>query len=53
MARIRIEQHHSLGLIWLGAWLFTIGFLQLAFWQGVAALFIWPYYLGAFLAALR
>jgi hypothetical protein len=26
--------------------LFTIGFLQLPFWKGVAALFIWPVYLG-------
>lgn len=51
MARIRVEQHSSLGLLWIAAWLFTIGFLQLAFWQGVAALFVWPYYLGAFIAA--
>jgi len=32
--------------IWLIAWLFTIGFLSLSFWQGVLALIIWPYYLG-------
>ena len=27
--------------------LFTIGYLKLAFWQGVLALFIWPFYLGS------
>jgi hypothetical protein len=33
-------------------WLFTIGFLQLSFWNGVLALIIWPYYIGAFMSAL-
>lgn len=28
------------------AWLFTIGFMDLDFWQAVWALVIWPYYLG-------
>ena len=53
MARIRIEQHSSLGLLWIAAWLFTVGFLHLAFWRGLAALFIWPYYLGLFLSLPR
>jgi hypothetical protein len=48
--RIRIEQHSAIGMLWFGAWLFTIGFLHLAFWKGVLALFIWPYYLGVALA---
>jgi len=46
--RIKIEQHSSLGLLWLAGWLFTIGYADLGFWQGVLALFIWPFYLGDF-----
>ena len=53
MSLVRIEQHTGLGLVWAAGWLFTIGFLQLAFWQGVFAIIIWPYYLGAFLAAVH
>lgn len=51
MERIRIEQHGAMGMLWFGAWLFTIGFLQLAFWKGVLALLLWPYYLGVALSA--
>lgn len=41
---------HSVGTcLWLCGWLFTIGFLGLSFWSGVLAVFIWPYYLGAFI----
>ena len=47
MERIRIEQHSSIGLIWVAGWLFSIGFLQLSFWRGVLAIVIWPYYIGA------
>ena len=50
MERIKIEQHGSIGLLWIAGWLFTIGYLVLAFWQGLAALFIWPYYIGRYLA---
>jgi hypothetical protein len=50
--RIRIEQHSGLGLLWLAGWLFTIGYLDLSFWRGVLALVIWPYFLGADLAAI-
>ena len=32
--------------IWLGGWLFTLGFAQLAFWKAILALVIWPYFLG-------
>jgi hypothetical protein len=46
MERIRIEQHGFTGLLWIAGWLFTIGFLHLAFWQGVYAVVLWPYYLG-------
>jgi len=38
------------GSIWFMGWLFTLGFAELAFWQGVLALILWPYYLGITLA---
>lgn len=34
------------GIIWLIGWLFSIGFLNLAFWKAVAAIILWPYYIG-------
>jgi len=46
MEKIRIEQHTFMGGLWFAAWLFTIGFLHLSFWNGVLAILIWPYYLG-------
>lgn len=52
MEPIRIEQHSSLGLLWFGGWLYTVGFLHLTFWKGVLALLLWPYYLGLALAGL-
>ena len=36
------------GSVWFIGWLFTIGFLKLAFWKGALALIVWPYYLGVF-----
>jgi hypothetical protein len=45
--RIKIEQHGIPGMLWIGAWLFTIGFLRLSFWKGVLAIVLWPYYLGS------
>jgi hypothetical protein len=48
MEKIKIEHHGLVGMVWFGAWIFTIGFLKLTFWQGVLALIIWPYYLGMF-----
>lgn len=50
MERIKIEQHSAAGLLWFGAWLFTLGLLRLTFWKAVLALVVWPYYLGAQLA---
>lgn len=52
MQNIQIEQHFLSGGAWIAAWLFTLGYLQLSFWQGVFAILIWPYYLGAHLAPL-
>jgi hypothetical protein len=34
------------GPLWLGGWLFTIGFLKLATGKAFFALVLWPYYLG-------
>lgn len=48
--RIRIEQHSFMGTLWFGGWLFALGFLHLAFWKGVAAILVWPYFLGVFLS---
>jgi hypothetical protein len=50
MERISIEQHSIGGLLWIAAWLFTIGFLHLTFWKAVAAILLWPYYIGLTLA---
>lgn len=50
MERIKIEQHSSLGALWIVGWLFSIGFLGLSFGQGVLAIIIWPYYLGVHFA---
>jgi len=52
MEKVRIEQHTMSGGMWFVGWLFTIGFLKLAFWQGVLALIIWPYYLGVHFSPL-
>jgi hypothetical protein len=51
MEKIRIEQHSFTGSLWAAGWLFTIGLLHLAFWQGVLAILLWPYYLGAALSS--
>ena len=40
MEKIRIEQHSSIGMLWLAGWLFTLGFLDLGFWRGVWALVV-------------
>ncbi len=52
MEKVKIENHTFGGGLWFAAWLFTIGYLQLSFWQGVLAIVIWPYYLGVHLSPL-
>ena len=52
MQKIKIEHHTISGGVWSAAWLFTIGLLELSFWQGVLAIIIWPYYLGKVLGPL-
>src|SRR5438874_7229048 len=37
MEKIKIEQHSFSGTLWVGGWLFTIGYLHLAFRKGVLA----------------
>lgn len=34
------------GTFWVVGWLFAVGFVDLAFWRGVLAIVLWPYYLG-------
>ncbi len=48
--KIKIEQHTLTGSLWFAAWLYTIGFVHLSFWNGVFAILLWPYYLGAHFA---
>lgn len=50
MSKVRIEHHGSLGIVWFGGWLFTLGYLKLTFWKGVLGIIVWPYYFGAALA---
>lgn len=52
MDKIRIEQHSAVGLLWVGGWFFTIGFLHLTFWTGALAALLWPYYLGVTLSSM-
>lgn len=51
--KIKVVQRHSFaGCAWIASWLFTIGFLHLGFWSSVAAIVIWPYYIGMKVSAL-
>ena len=50
--KVRIHHQPCLGLAWIAAWLFTIGFLHLTFWKGVLAIVLWPYYLGVHFSAV-
>jgi hypothetical protein len=52
MQKIQIEQHGATGLLWFGGWLFTIGYLHLTFWKAVAAVIVWPYFLGLTIRAM-
>ncbi len=51
MEKVKIE-NSGFGIIWFIGWMFTIGFLKLAFWKAVLAIVIWPYYIGAALSGL-
>jgi len=52
MGNISVKNQSSLGLSWFAGWLFTIGFLKLAFWKGLLALIVWPYYIGVYVSTL-
>ncbi len=52
MEKIKVEQHSFVGGLWFAGWLFTIGFLHLAFWKGVLAILLWPYDVGVTLSSL-
>ncbi len=43
---IHVEKHSIAGSLWFMGWLFSIGFLNLGFWQGVLGIVVWPYFLG-------
>jgi hypothetical protein len=53
MDRIKVIQSGMSGLVRFAGWLFTLGYLKLAFWQGALALVIWPYYIGVAVAGLH
>lgn len=50
MSKVKIENNILGGGVWFVGWLFTIGFLKLSFFEGLLAIIIWPYYIGAFFA---
>ncbi|MCI2399775.1 hypothetical protein [Aliiroseovarius subalbicans] len=52
MAKIEVQNHSNLGMLWCAGWLFTLGYLQLGFWKGILAMLVWPYFIGASLVAL-
>jgi len=52
MEKINIEQHSVGGLLWIGGWLFTVGFLKLTFWKGALAILAWPYYVGVWASGM-
>ncbi|MDD5032394.1 MAG: hypothetical protein PHR36_05165 [Patescibacteria group bacterium] len=52
MDKIKITNQGFTAFSWFAGWLFTIGFLHLAFWKGVLAIILWPYFMGAFVSGL-
>ena len=52
MQKVRMEYHSASGLVWIWAWLFTVGFLHLGFWKAALGILLWPYYLGVHFSTL-
>ena len=52
MEKIKVKQCGAGIFSWFAGWLFTLGFLHLAFWKGVLAIVVWPYYIGAYIAEI-
>ena len=50
MAEKKVEVAGIMVPIWAMGWLFTLGFLKLAFWKGFLAILLWPYYIGYYLS---
>ena len=38
-------------MLWFGGGLFTLGYVELSFLQGLVAIVVWPYFLGVDIAA--
>jgi hypothetical protein len=34
------------GTLWFGGWLFTIGFVHLAWWKVILGIVVWPFFLA-------
>lgn len=45
-AAVRVDSSGGAVIVGIWAWLFTIGYLHLTFWQGVLAIVLWPVYIG-------
>jgi hypothetical protein len=43
---LRAAMGELVGVLWFAGWLFTLAYAQLAWWQALLGLLIWPYYLG-------
>jgi len=48
---VRVDPSGAVFIVGIWAWLFTIGYLHLTFWNGVLAIVLWPVYLGWALSA--
>ena len=46
----KMEIAGIMGPLWAMGWLFTVGYADLRFFQGLWAVLVWPYYLGKILA---
>lgn len=52
MEKVKVENHSFTAFSWFAAWLFTIGFLDLSFGQGLLAVLLWPYYIGQYVSSV-
>lgn len=50
---VRVDQSGAVVIVGIWAWLFTIGYLHLTFWQGVLAIVLWPVDLGWALSSVH
>ena len=52
MEKIKVQNNSFTAFSWVAAWLFTVGFLHLAFWKALLAIILWPYYIGQYVSEL-